>query len=61
MRDELDTRQEVQLLRVLEKVVKIRMPIIILSGNNVSEPPLSIMNTKKKIPVSANGSKSDQK
>ena len=61
MRDELDTRQEVQLLRVFEKVVKIRIPIIILSGKSVSVSPLNIMNTKKKIPVSANGSKRDQK
>ena len=61
MSDELDTRQEVQLLRVLEKVVNIKIPIIILRGKSVSVSPLRIMNTKKKIPVSANGSKRDQK
>jgi hypothetical protein len=61
MSEELVTKQEVQLLRVFENVVKIRIPIIIFNGRSVSASPLRITNTKKKIAVKASGSKRDQK
>tara|TARA_Y100000766_G_scaffold57885_1_gene47347 strand:+ start:645 stop:929 length:285 start_codon:yes stop_codon:yes gene_type:complete len=56
-----ETRHAVQLLNVLEKAVKIRIPIIILSGRRVSESPRKMMKTKKNIAVNAKGSNRDQK
>ena len=44
--EELDTRQPVQLLVVCEKALKIKIPIIMYRGNNVSESPRRIMNTR---------------
>ena len=61
MRAALETRHAVQLLNVLEKELKMRIPIIILSGRRVSESPRKMMNTRKKIPVNAKGSNKDQK
>ena len=43
---ELETKHEVQLLRVLENAVKIKIPIIIFSGKSVSVSPRKIMNTR---------------
>ena len=45
----------------LENELKIRIPIIIFKGNIVSELPLNITNTRKKMAVNARGSSKDQK
>ena len=54
-------KHDVQLFSVRAKELNIKIPIIIFSGKSVSVSPLKMMNTKKKIPVNANGSKRDQK
>ena len=57
----METRQDVHWLSVLEKELKMRIPIIIFNGRSVSVSPRKITKTRKKIPVSAKGSSNDQK
>ena len=59
--DEFCIKHEVQLLSVLEKELKINIPIIIFNGNIVSEEPRNITNTKKNMPVNTRGSSRDHK